>query len=284
MYADENIHDLSPATNSTQSEVNERGAEEQAESEARVTVHYAALRRPRRSAAKSATERTPGTTIRDWRNDEIPSQRLRLHGAHTLSDAEIVAILVGSGTRGRSALDVARNLLEKFGDLPGLLSRDISELASIHGIAGMKAVRLIAALECSRRLRVAPFTARQVIRTPEDVASYYIPLLRGAMRESFRVLLLNSANQVYRESIVSEGSLNSSLVHPREVFRTAITDTAASLILLHNHPSGNTEPSREDRAITHQLCEAGKIVNIKILDHVIIAGETYTSFSERGLL
>ena len=244
---------------------------------------YALPKRRKRTRVREKPSR-PTRPIRSLRNDEIPSERLRIHGAHTLSDAELIAILLGSGTRGSSALDVARDLLEKYGELPTLLSRDISEFASIHGIAGMKAVRLIAALECSRRMRVAPFTSKQVVRTPGDVATYYIPLLRGAMRESFRVLLLNSANQVYRESIVSEGSLNASIVHPREVFRTAITDSAASVILMHNHPSGNTQPSREDMVVTEQLREVGRLVDIKVLDHVIIAGECYFSFSERGMM
>ncbi|MFM8177818.1 MAG: DNA repair protein RadC, partial [Candidatus Kapaibacterium sp.] len=191
---------------------------------------------------------------------------------------------IGTGTRSKSALEVARELLRTCGDLHRLLSRDISEFTSVHGIAGKKAMRLIAALECSRRLHAAPFQSRKVIRSPEDVAAYYIPLLRGAVRETFRVLLLNAANQVFRENVVSEGSLNSATVHPREVFRMAITDAAANVILLHNHPSGNVEPSPEDLRITERLCHAGRIIDIKVLDHVIVAGESFMSFSQRGLI
>ncbi len=225
-----------------------------------------------------------GGLLREWRADELPRERLLNHGAHTLSDVELIAILLGTGTRGHSAVDAARELLNKSGDLATLMSRDTSELSSVRGVARVKAIKLAAAFELSRRVQTAPFQSRRVIRSPADVASYYIPRLRAALRESFRVLLMNSANQVFRESVVSEGSLNASIVHPREVFRTAISESAASVILLHNHPSGNAEPSREDIAVTKQLREAGAIIDIKVLDHVIIAGETFTSFSERGLM
>lgn len=238
--------------------------------------------------ARCAADKAPPPQARQeaeaWSNDELPGYRLRRHGVQTLSDAELLSILIGSGTRTQSALEVARELLRTCGDLHRLLSRDISELTAVHGIAGRKAMRLIAALECSRRLHAAPFLSRTVIRSPDDLATYYIPLLRGAVRETFRVLLLNAANQVFREAVVTEGSLNSATVHPREVFRTAITEAAASVILLHNHPSGNTEPSPEDYRVTERLCSVGKIIDIKVLDHVIIAGESFMSFSQRGLL
>lgn len=234
--------------------------------------------------AQEYESQTEYKSIREWRDDEKPRERLLSHGAQTLSDAELLAILISSGTRGNSALDVGRTLLKKFGNLSELTSRDVSEISSIKGLGKVKAIKLTAAFELSKRIVVAPFQSKRVIRSADDVASYYIPRLRGALKETFRVLLLNTANQVFRENVVSEGSLNASIVHPREVFRTAITESAASIILLHNHPSGNTEPSREDIAITKQLCEAGKIIGIKVLDHIIIAGEEYTSFNEKGLM
>ncbi len=223
-------------------------------------------------------------SIREWREDERPRERMMAHGSKTLSDTELLAILLGTGTRGMSAVDTARELLSKFGELNQLLHRDSSELASVKGIGQAKALTLSAAFELSRRVESAPFSSRQVIRSAKDVALYYIPRLRGLLKESFRVLLMNSANQVFREVIVSEGSLNASIVHPREVFRCAISESAASIIVLHNHPSGNTEPSREDLAITKQLRESGAIIDIKLLDHIIIAGESYTSLAERQLL
>jgi DNA repair protein RadC len=206
------------------------------------------------------------------------------YGAETLSDAEVLAILIGSGTRGFSALDVARELLQRFGNLTELSRRDVSELRAVRGMGTVRAVVLSAAFELVRRIQAEPFTARRVIRSPEDVARMYIPRLRSARTESFRVLLLNAANQVIREVVVSEGTLTASLAHPREVFRLAITESAAAVILLHNHPSGNTEPSPEDIALTRQLVQAGKLLDIPVLDHIIIAGEAYVSLRERGVL
>ncbi len=223
-------------------------------------------------------------TIREWREDERPRERLLTHGVKTLSDAELLAVLLGTGTKGVSALDAARDLLNRYGELHEMLSREVADLACVRGIGQVKAISLIAAFELSRRMVSSPFDAKKVIRCASDLASYYIPRLRGLRKESFRVLLLNAANQVFREVVVSEGSLNASIVHPREVFRSAISDAAASTILLHNHPSGNTEPSREDIAITRQLREAGKIIGIEVVDHLIIAGESYTSFAERGMM
>ncbi|MEN3026862.1 MAG: DNA repair protein RadC [Chlorobiota bacterium] len=238
-------------------------------------------------ASRSAQTRVEGQplyrTIREWREDERPRERLLRYGASVLADAELLAILIGSGTQGFSALDVARALLQRFGSLTELASRDVSELRGIRGMGTVRAVTLAAAFEVARRLQAEPFTSRRVIRSPADVAQMFIPRLRGARTESFWVLLLNAANQVIREVVVSEGILTASLVHPREVFRLAITESAAAVILLHNHPSGNTEPSPEDIALTRQLVQAGSIVGIPVLDHIIIAGETYVSLRERGV-
>lgn len=234
-----------------------------------------------------STEYSTTTTyksIRDWREDERPRERLIRHGAHTLTDAELIAILLGSGTVGTSAIDVARTLLERFSSLSGIAQRELGDLRKIKGIGTAKAVTLLSAFELSKRIEQAPFESKRVIRSPSDIASYYIPRLRGAVKETFRILLLNTANQIFREVIVSEGSLNATIVHPREVFRSAISDSANSIILMHNHPSGNTEPSREDIAITKQLTEAGKLIDIQVLDHLIIAGEQYTSLKERGVM
>jgi DNA repair protein RadC len=237
-------------------------------------------------ARRSASPRVEPTyrAIRELRADERPRERLLRYGAETLADAELLAILIGSGTRGFSALDVARELLRRFENLTELSRRDVSELRSVRGMGQVRAIVLAAAFELVRRIQAEPFTARKVIRSPEDVARMYIPRLRGARKESFRVLLLNSANQVQREVLVSEGTLDASLVHPREVFRLAITESARSIILLHNHPSGNAEPSPQDIAITRQLVSAGKLLDIPVLDHIIIAGEGYTSLRERQLL
>jgi DNA repair protein RadC len=155
---------------------------------------------------------------------------------------------------------------------------------SIHGMGSAKATKLCAAFELARRIQAEPFSERITVTTPSVLAQTLIPRMRHLRTESFRVVLLNSANQVLREVCVSDGSLNAVLIHPREVFRLAIAESAASVIVAHNHPSGNAEPSREDIAITKQLVDAGNIVDIRVLDHLIIAGNTYTSFVERGLM
>jgi len=204
-------------------------------------------------------------SIRYWKEDERPRERLILHGAASLSDSELLAILISSGTKGFSAVDAARELLDKYSSIT-------------------KAVKLAAAFEMSKRIKAEPFSSKKIFRTPEDVANYYIPRFQGERVETFLTLLLNSTNQVFREVEVTKGSLNSSIVHPREVFRVAITESAAAIILIHNHPSGNSEPSKEDLLITKQLAEAGKIIDIKVLDHIIIAGDSFTSFAQKGLI
>lgn len=222
--------------------------------------------------------------IRDWREDERPRERLMKHGAHSLSDAELLAILISSGAKGFSALDAARSLLEKHGSLTRLSACDTSEFRQVRGLGSARSITLAAAFEIAKRVQAEPFADKKVIRSPEEIAGYYIPRLIGKRKEEFRILLMNSANQIFRETIVSEGSLNTSIVHPREVFRTAITESAMSIVLMHNHPSGNCQPSNEDIKVTKQLAEAGKIIGIKIMDHIIIAGDSFSSFVKLGLL
>jgi DNA repair protein RadC len=223
-------------------------------------------------------------SIRYWKEDERPRERLILHGAESLSDSELLAILINTGTTGFSALDAAREMLEQYSTITNLVSCDISELKKIKGVGPAKAVKLTAAFEIARRIKAEPFSKKKIFRTPEDVAQHYIPKFQGERVETFITLLLNSSNQVFREDEVAKGTLNSSIVHPREVFRFAITESAAGIILIHNHPSGNSEPSKEDLLITKQLVEAGKIIDIRVLDHIIIAGDSFTSFAQKGII
>ncbi|MFP4527314.1 MAG: RadC family protein [Candidatus Kapaibacterium sp.] len=229
-------------------------------------------------------DKTAYLAIRDWREDERPRERLAKHGANALSDAELLAILISSGTRGFSALDAARELLKRHESLGKLSACDLSEFRAVPGLGNARAIGLAAAFEIGKRIAAEPSEDRKIIRSPEDVAGIYIPRLRGRRNEVFYVLLLNAANQIYREVQVSEGSLNASIVHPREVFRLAITDSAANVILMHNHPSGNPQPSNEDIEITRQLREAGSIIGIGIFDHIIIAGNQFTSLARIGKL
>jgi len=222
--------------------------------------------------------------IKDWREDERPRERLSNHGARFLSDSELLAILINSGTKNFSAIDVARKLLSNHNNLTRLASCDFSEFKKIKGLGQAKAITLAAAFELSRRIDAEPVKEKLVVKSPDDIANYYISRMRGERKEIFCIVLLSTANQIIREVIISQGSLNASIVHPREVFRIAITESAASVILVHNHPSGSLEPSKEDISLTNQLISAGKIIGIRILDHLIIAGENYTSFARIGLI
>lgn len=223
-------------------------------------------------------------SIKDWSEDERPRERLMKYGAEALSDAELIAIIFGTGTLGKTAIDISRQVLVEFGNLLNLAKCDFSEYKKVNGIGNAKAVTLAAVFELSRRIEIPPFSEKKIFRSPEDIAAYYIPRYRDNRIEVFKILLLNSSNQIFREVVISEGSLNLSIVHPREVFRLAITESAASVMLMHNHPSGNPEPSPEDLKLTRQLVNAGEILGIKVIDHIIISGSSFTSFVSKGLI
>ncbi len=180
---------------------------------------------------------------------------------------------------------VAQELKNKYGNLAVLSSKTISSLTGIAGIGKDKAATLLAAFEISRRIQVQSkwFSVRK-ITSPQDVADIFIPLLRDETVEKFCVVCLNSANKIIRYEVISVGNLNSSVVHPREIFKAAIENNSASIILIHNHPSGNPEPSSEDISITKKVVESGKIMDIPVFDHIIIAGNGFTSFVEKRII
>lgn len=215
---------------------------------------------------------------------DMPRERLVQHGARALSTRELLALLINHGTAGTTAADIANDVLQRFPSLANLAGRDVAELRAIHGMGTAKAATLCAAFELAHRIQAEPFSERTTISSPAQLAKLMAPRMRHLRTESFHVLLLNSANQVIRDVAVSDGSLNAVMIHPREVFRLAIAENSAAVILVHNHPSGNTEPSKEDIAITRQLVEAGRIVDIRVLDHIIIGGDAYTSLAERHLI
>ncbi len=222
--------------------------------------------------------------ITDWPKDERPREKLMHRGTAALSDAELLAILIRTGAGRITAVDLAKTLLTDFRSVEHLATRTVQDLRQYKGVGEAKSISLIAAFELGRRVASARGSEKLQISSPEDVFKVYAPLVRDLQQEVFKVLLLDSANHLLRDVTVTTGILNSSLVHPREVFRLAILEPAASIILLHNHPSGNPEPSSEDIQITRQLVEASKVVGIPIHDHLIIAAEKFTSFAERGLL
>lgn len=217
--------------------------------------------------------------------DDRPREKLKKIGVSNLSDSELLAIILRTGTKGKSVLAVAHELLKKHENLAMLSSLSLSELKKNAGIGDDKAISLLAAFEIGRRMQSqSKWLFDKKITTPKDVAEYFIPLLRDELKEKFIVVCLNSANKITRFEVISIGTLNSSVVHPREIFKFAIENSSASIILIHNHPSGNIEPSQEDIIITKKMVDAGTLLNITVLDHIIIAGNNFTSLVERRLM
>ncbi|HUL30787.1 MAG TPA: DNA repair protein RadC [Thermodesulfobacteriota bacterium] len=222
--------------------------------------------------------------ITRWPERERPRERLLQHGPQPLAEAELVGILLGKGTRKKTAVDLARELLDQYESLQKLFSRSPSELMKVKGIGSAKAATLSAAFELARRVQSQKDLPKASLKRSSDVASLYLPLMRDLRKEVFKILLLNRANRLIRDVTISEGTLEASLVHPRDVFREAILEPASGIILIHNHPSGNPSPSEEDLRITRQLVEAGRLLGIKVYDHVILAGESYRSLADDGLI
>ncbi len=223
------------------------------------------------------------TTIKEWAEGERPREKLQRHGASTLSEAELIAILIRTGTKGATAVDLARMLLTDGRTLRDVARMSVKDIVGL-GIGNARATAIVAAFELSRRLPASDRDPKPVFRSPAEVAAWVGPKLRDLQHEEFWTLVLSAANQLQEETRVSSGTLNASLVHPRECFRPAIQSKAASVIFVHNHPSGNPEPSQEDIAMTKQLVEAGRILDIPVHDHIIIAGASFTSFAERGMI
>src|SRR5262245_38038082 len=223
--------------------------------------------------------------IQRWPAPDRPRERLRTLGAVALTSRELLGILIGSGMEGRSAVDVAGELLRAFdGSLRRLSVAQHAELTRIAGIGPAVAARLTAALELGRRLAREGPLEKIRIEGPQDVYERCGPGLRDLPHEEFHLLLLNTQHGLIRELIVTRGTLDTSLVHPREVFRTAIAENAAALILVHNHPSGDPVPSPQDREVTAQLVVAGQVIGIPVLDHIVIGDARYVSFVESGLI
>lgn len=223
--------------------------------------------------------------IRDLPARERPRERMYAAGPQAMATRELIALLIGSGIQARSAVEVAGALLQSAGgSLRRLAGLPLGEIQKIPGIGPAVAARIAAALELGRRMARETAAERPRIQGPADVYELCAPALRDLRQEEFRVLLLNTQHAVLREIVVTRGTLDASVVHPREVFRPAITESAACVILIHNHPSGDPAPSREDRDVTDQLVAAGRLVGIPVLDHVVVGDGRYVSFVEMGLL
>lgn len=224
--------------------------------------------------------------LRDLPVMERPREKLLLRGAHTLSDAELLAILLRTGTKEDSVMRVAEKLLAAYREdsLAEIANLSVADIAKVRGIGKVKAVTVLAALELGKRLAEAPAIRRKKITSPQDAADYFMPRFRYEKKEHFIVLLLDIKNHILAAPIVSIGCLNSSVVHPREVFREAIGHFAAAMILVHNHPSGDPTPSKEDINVTRNLIHAGEFMDIKVIDHIIIGDNRYLSLKEEGII
>jgi len=231
--------------------------------------------------------------MKDLGADERPRERLLRLGAAALSSAELVAILLRTGTPGASALDVAHRILALGEEAeagsrtrePGvrfLATCTLEELSRVAGVGPAKAAQVLAAVELGRRIATA-VAARPVVRSPQDVSSLVMEEMRYLDREQFRIVLLDAKNHVLGVRTVSVGSLSSSIVHPREIFKDAIARSSAAIVLVHNHPSGDPTPSQEDVEVTRRLVEAGRLLGIEVLDHVVVGDNRYVSFKEKGI-
>ena len=220
-------------------------------------------------------------------NDEMPREKLMTRGASALTNSELIAILLRTGSKsGGSVLQVSKKvLLQANNSLEKLFNFNLKDLTAINGIGFAKAITLFAAFELSHRLvEEQQKELKEKFSNPENVFHYYQNRISLLNVEEFRVILLNNANRYIKDFIVSKGILNASVVHPREVFREAIVENAASIILLHNHPSGECSPSEEDIKITSQLKKSGNIIDILVIDHIIISKNSYFSFKEHSMM
>ncbi|WHX99480.1 DNA repair protein RadC [Neobacillus sp. DY30] len=227
---------------------------------------------------------TNSLMIRDFPQDERPRERFIQNGPQSLSNHELIAILLRTGTKDESVLQLSNRLLTNFEGLRLLKDATLEEMTEIKGIGQAKAIQILAAVEIGRRITNLNYTDRYVIRSPEDGANYVMHDMRFLTQEHFVCLYLNTKNQVLHKQTIFIGSLNASIVHPREVFREALKRSAASIIAIHNHPSGSPEPSKEDIEVTKRLVECGKMIGIDILDHLIIGENKFVSLKEKGYL
>ena len=223
-------------------------------------------------------------TIKDIPQDERPIERLIACGPEALSTAEIMAIVIRCGTRGENVVDLASRLLNSCGSMKNLACADFAELASVKGIGRVKAAQLKAAIELGKRVVLADFQEKKQVENPEDIVNMLMPKMRYLHKEEFRAVFLDTRNRILDVVTISVGSLDTSIVHPREVFREAVRRSSASVIFVHNHPSGDPVPSEEDIAVTKRLMQAGELLGVQVLDHIVIGDNVFVSFKNKNIL
>lgn len=222
--------------------------------------------------------------IKDWPEHERPRERLMRHGPEKLQDAELLAILLRTGDKDHSVVELARKLLNQFGNFRGLDAKSVNELCEISGIGPAKAAQIKAALEIGKRMAAEKAKSKEKIESGRDVYNLLKHYMRDLDREVFKIILLTSRNNLILERTIFEGSLTESMVNTREIVKEALNNSAAGIVFVHNHPSGDPMLSAEDKHLTQRLVNACRMVGIKPYDHVIIGKEHYYSFSENGLI
>jgi len=224
-------------------------------------------------------------SIKDWAKDDRPREKLLSKSPSALSDSELLAILINNGSRQKSAVDLAREMLNLGKNSLAELGRlSVKDLMTIKGIGEAKAITIAAALELGRRRQAAGFLEKTHVKQSADIALYLQSLLRDRTQEVFAVIFLNQANKINHFDIISEGGITGTVADPRIILKLALQHEAVSLVLCHNHPSGNLRPSRADEALTNKIKEAAKYFDIKVLDHIIVSNEGYYSFADQGIL
>jgi len=223
-------------------------------------------------------------TVKDWPDEERPRERLVKHGVECLTDAELLGIILVKGYQGKTSVEAAKDLLSETKSLRKLDSLSYPEMSSVKGIGLAKFAQIKAALEIGKRLLRETNLPKKKIHSASDLVNYYEPCMRGLKKEKFKAILLDVKNKIIKDIDISVGSLTESIVHPREVLKEIIKESAASVIFLHNHPSGESNPSKNDLDITDRLVEACNIIGIKVLDHIILGEDNYFSFAQEGLL
>lgn len=227
-----------------------------------------------------------GTSVKNWPEGERPRERLLKLGPASLSDAQLLAIIIRNGRAGRTAVDLGRELITQFRDIAGIYQAGIREISQLKGIGPAKAAEIKAAIEIGKRFHL-PDTdraKRASFCTSEDVARYCTPMLKDEKKEIFKCFLLDTKNKVIRDEVVSIGSLSASIVHPRDTFKSAVRESAAAVIFVHNHPSGDTKPSQEDVLLTRRLVQAGEVLGIQVLNHIIVGDGSHFSFRDNGMI
>ena len=221
--------------------------------------------------------------IVNWPEDERPREKLLKLGADKLSDTELLAILLRVGSSGKSAVDMARELINQFGTFRNIDSKSFAELKR-KGLGIAKIAQIKAAIEIGKRFLKEKSLSKVKIKSSKDIVDYFIPYMRDMKKEIFKVVLLDCKNKIIKDITLSEGTLTKSIVHPREVIKEAVTESAAALVLIHNHPSGDPQPSPDDIEVTNRIISACELMGIRVLDHIIIGDNNYFSFFNEGLI